>query len=104
MVTVRIAKERIAGLVEELRSGGFNPSRAVLFGSVAKGTGHTLSDIDVALWDKKFTGCRPIDYEILVKFLRNYPRMELHTFPEGETADDNPFIAEIEKKGIEIKL
>lgn len=104
MVTIRIAKERITRLVNDLRAGGFNPSRAILFGSVAKGSTHSLSDIDVALWDRKFTGARPLDYEVLVKFLRNYPRMELHTFQEGETADDNPFIREIEKNGIEIEL
>ncbi len=79
-------------MIKDLRAEGFNPSRALLFGSVAKGTVHALSDIDVALWDRKFTGCRPLDYEVLVKFLRNYPRMELHTFQEDETADDNPFI------------
>jgi predicted nucleotidyltransferase len=104
MVTIRIAKERIVNLVKDLRSGGFNPSRAILFGSVAKGRTHSLSDIDVALWDEKFTGCTPMDYEHLVKFLRNYSRMELHTFHVSETAQDNPFIAEIEKHGIEIEI
>jgi len=104
MFTIRIAKQKITQLVYDLRANGYNPSRAVLFGSVAKGNTHTYSDIDVALWDEKFTGCIPIDYEAIIKILRNYPRMEIHTFHASETLDDNPFIKEIEKSGIEVPV
>jgi predicted nucleotidyltransferase len=103
MVTIRIAKQRIISLVADLQAHGYNPSRAILFGSVAKGTAHEHSDIDVALWDAKFTGSTPHDTEAIVKILRNFPRLEVHTFPDGETAEDNPFIAEIEK-GIEVEI
>jgi hypothetical protein len=34
--------------------------------------------------------------------LRNYPRVEVHTFQASEDAEANPFIGEIEKHGIEI--
>ena len=53
MVTIRIAKQRIRELVSDLQAAGYNPSRAVLFGSVAKQKAHELSDIDVAIWDSK---------------------------------------------------
>ena len=104
MFTIRIAKQEIKRLIDDLRINGYSPSRAILFGSVAKGKANHFSDIDVALWDEKFTGCRPIDYESLVKILHNYPRMELHTFHIKETSADNPFIKEIEKDGIVISI
>ena len=104
MFTVRIAKQKITGLLAELRHHGYNPTRAVLFGSVAKGKTHQHSDLDVAIWDEQFTGCTPIDYENIVGILHNYPRLELHTFNSNETKEDNPFIREIEKDGIEIEI
>ena len=103
MVTIRIAKQRITQLLADLRAQGYNPTRAILFGSVAKGRPHQYSDIDVAVWDEKFTGCTPIDYESIGRLLQNYPRLELHTYHVSETAEENPFIAEIEKNGIEVE-
>ena len=102
MVTVRIAKEKITAILGDLRAMGYSPSRAVLFGSVAKGKAHEMSDVDVAIWDEKFTGCTPIDYESIVSVLHKYPRVEVHTFNATENKETNPFISEIEKNGIEI--
>ena len=104
MFTIRIAKQEITRLIDDLRIHGYNPSRVILFGSVAKGKAHRYSDIDVAIWDKKFTGCRPVDYEAVVKILHNYSRLELHTFHSSETSEDNPFIKEIEKDEIAISI
>ncbi|MBS1486507.1 MAG: nucleotidyltransferase domain-containing protein [Bacteroidetes bacterium] len=104
MFTVRIAKEKIATFISDLRAGGFAPTRVVLFGSVAKGNSHRHSDIDVAIWDKKFTGCTAVDYELFASIKRKHPRIEVHTYQAGETSADNPFISEIEKEGIEIAL
>ncbi len=104
MVTIRNAKRTVRNLVDDLRSVGYNPSRAVLFGSVAKGISTPLSDIDAAIWDARFVGCTPIDYENILQVLRKYPRLELHTFEKNEDANSNPFIEQIEKSGIEIDL
>jgi predicted nucleotidyltransferase len=104
MVTIRIAKEKITGLLNDLRAMGYSPTRAVLFGSVAKGKSHTLSDVDVAIWDDKFTGCLPIDYESIAPVLHRHPRVEVHTFHSSEDKTNNPFIAEIEKAGVEIPV
>jgi predicted nucleotidyltransferase len=104
MATIRNAKRTVRNLVEDLRNVGYNPSRAVLFGSVAKGTATSLSDIDAAIWDARFVGCAPIDYENILPILRKYPRLELHTFEKSEDANSNPFIEQIEKSGIEIDL
>jgi predicted nucleotidyltransferase len=104
MVTIRIAKERIKSLVADLRLAGYNPTRAVLFGSVAKGVANQWSDIDVAIWDERFIGSTPFDYEPILPVLRNYQRLELHTFQKDEDAESNPFIEEIEKNGIEVEV
>ena len=104
MATIRNAKQTIRRLVDDLRRVGYKPSRAILFGSVAKGISTPLSDIDVAIWDDRFIGSAPFDYENILPVLRNYPRLELHTFPSREDAQTNPFIEEIEKRGIEIDL
>lgn len=104
VITIRDAKEKIKQLVADLRAEGYNPSRAILFGSVAKETATPLSDIDLALWDSRFEGCAPFDYENILSVLRNYPRIELHTFNSDETAESNPSIREIEKSGIEIEI
>jgi predicted nucleotidyltransferase len=102
MVTIRHAKQVVKNLVEDLRNHGYAPTRAVLFGSVAKGKATPVSDLDVAIWDERFTGCTPFDYEPILPVLRNYPRVEVHTFQASEDAEANPFIGEIEKHGIEI--
>ena len=104
MATIRHAKQTIKNLVADLRAVGYNPSRALLFGSIAKGVSTPLSDIDVAIWDERFIGCAPFDYEPILPVLRNYPRLELHTFQNQEDAQANPFIEEIEKRGIEIDI
>ncbi len=104
MVTIRIAKDKIARLLEDMKAFGYSPTRAVLFGSVAKSKNHKLSDIDVAVWDNKFSGCLPIDYEELAKVLHRNPRVEVHTFHTSENGVNNPFISEIEKSGIEISV
>jgi predicted nucleotidyltransferase len=104
MVTVKIAKQKIEQLLAELRANGYGPTRALLFGSVAKGRAHELSDVDVAIWDEKFTGCKPIDYEHIAKILHRFPRVEVHTFHASETKRDNPFIGEIEKHGVAIPV
>lgn len=104
MVTIKIATQKIESLLSELKAKGYSPTRALLFGSVAKGKAHALSDIDVAIWDEHFTGCTPIDYESIVKILRHFPRVEVHTFHSSETKEDNPFIEEIERHGVEIPV
>ncbi len=103
MVTRKIAINTIQRFVQDLKKSGYNPTSVLLFGSVAKGRTHKHSDIDVAIWDHKFTGCLPIDIEKLLSVKIKYPSLELHTFHSSETKETNPFIGEILKKCIPIK-
>ena len=102
MVTRKIAIDTIQRFVNDLKESGYNPTSVILFGSVAKGKAQKHSDIDVAIWDQKFTGCLPVDIDKLLSIKIKYPRLELHTFHSSETKESNPFIGEILKKCISI--
>ncbi len=101
MFTRKSLKNIIQEFILELKSKGYNPSKVVLFGSYAKGRPHEHSDIDLAVWDEKFTGCIPLDVESLIKLKVKFPSLlELHTYHSSETTESDPFIGEIEKHGI----
>ena len=91
--------------LSELKKHGFSPSRAILFGSYAKGLAHQHSDIDLAVWDDRFSGCLPLDIELINPAKRLFhPLLEVHTFNSSETVKSNPFIGEVEKTGISIPI
>ena len=101
MFTRKSLKIIIQEFILELKAKGYNPSKVVLFGSYAKGHPHEYSDIDLAIWDEKFTGCIPLDIESLLKMKVKFPTLlELHTYHSTETVESDPFIGEIEKHGI----
>ena len=105
MFTRKSLKNIIQEFILELKSKGYNPSKVVLFGSYAKGRPHEHSDIDLAVWDEKFTGCIPLDVESLIKLKVKFPSLlELHTYHSSETVDSDPFIGEILAHGIRIEL
>lgn len=104
MVTVKNLNNKIYGLLTALDEAGFTPRKAILFGSYAKGTPRTESDIDLAVWAEGFTGSGLIDIDNISSILSRFHPIELHPFSPGEIAADNPFIAEIEQTGIEYSL
>lgn len=104
MVTKAIAIEQINELLSLLIAKGYHPTKAYLFGPVAKGTQREHSDIDLALWDTRFTGSLTIDYEPIKRILTHFPLIELHTFAPDEDESTNPFIAEITASGIPLYL
>lgn len=93
----------IQSLVSDLEAVGYQPKQIVLFGSYAKGRPHTHSDVDVAIWDDRFTGCGTADIAPIASIVSRYPRLELHTFGPDDTTDNNPFVGEVLKYGIPIK-
>ncbi len=96
----RFAIELSKRFLSELRSQGYAPIKAYLFGSFAKNKQQDYSDIDLAVWDSNFSGCAAVDYEGFKTLLVRFPRIELHTFSPDD--DDNPFISEIERDGIDL--
>lgn len=92
--------KRFLGMVS---ASGLRIERAILFGSYAKGNPNNWSDIDIALVSKDFTGIGFYDRKRVNPFLIKVDsRIEPHPFkPEGFT-EENPFVKEILKQGIEI--
>lgn len=90
--------------ISDLKMIGYNPSSAYLFGSIVSGTIHEYSDIDLALWDEKFTGALHLDYDTLKHLLLKYKHIELHPFNTADNEETNPFIEVIKKTGIEIPI
>ncbi|HNP95570.1 MAG TPA: nucleotidyltransferase domain-containing protein [Cyclobacteriaceae bacterium] len=106
MVTRKTAIETASEYIKVLRMHGLNPTKAILFGSYAKGRPRADSDIDLAIWDKEFTGCMAEDIEKLVfqYRIKTPPLLEIHTFNASEDEVSNPFIEEILKAGIVIDI
>lgn len=104
MLTRKIALTTANRFLADLKAFGVQPTKAILFGSVAKGSQHEWSDIDLAVWAPEFIGVLGIDYETIMPVLRPYRELELHTFAPDETAESNPFVEHIEKTGIALTV
>jgi predicted nucleotidyltransferase len=76
----------------------------ILFGSYAKENVHQYSDVDIAIWNKKFIGEGLIDFELIQPVLRKFRKVnsiDFKMYPTHATADNfDPFIEEIEKEGM----
>jgi predicted nucleotidyltransferase len=104
MLTKNIAIEKASQFIRVLQQNGFAPEKAILFGSTVSNNIHEFSDIDLAIWDKKFVGMPHIDIEKTYKLLRAFKQIELHPYNSADTEETNPFIEVIKKTGIEIKI
>ena len=102
MLTRKTALKEAGNFLADLKAFGYAPVKAVLFGSMVTGRQHAWSDIDLAVWDEHFTGPIAMDYEKILPVLRPYQHLELHPFHPEDTAESNPFVAEIIRTGIEI--
>lgn len=86
-----------------LSTAGVRLDRAILFGSCAKGTAGKWSDIDIALVSRDFTGVGFYDRKKVNPFLiKTDSRIEPHPFRPEDFTEDNPFVKEILKQGVEI--
>jgi predicted nucleotidyltransferase len=99
MLNRKNAVETAGLFIADLKMLGYNPTQAWLFGSVVTDKIHPYSDIDLAIWDNKFTGVLHIDGEKIKRLLLKYKLIELHSFPAAITEDEDPFIGEIRKTG-----
>ena len=102
MLDKKTSIETVKNFISDLKLLGYNPTQAWLFGSVVSGKTHEYSDIDLALWDSKFTGCGAIDVEKIVMLMLKYKLIELHSYPSNITEDEDPFIEVIKKTGEKI--
>ena len=86
-----------------LSASGLHLDRAILFGSHAKGTAGEWSDIDIALVSGDFSGVVYYDRKKVNPLLiKTDSRIEPHPFRTEDFTEDNPFVKEILKEGVEI--
>ena len=102
--------ETVKQLVENYASdvrNVFPVDKVVLFGSHAKGTATEQSDIDVCFFLNSFGDKRRVDILIeLLGLMHKYKRVHFEpiVFPTSELQNDNPFVKEILRTGIELDL
>ncbi|GIK12854.1 MAG: nucleotidyltransferase domain-containing protein [Candidatus Brocadia sp. AMX2] len=95
--------EKLKRFLSMLSVSGLHIERAILFGSYAKGTASRWSDIDIALVSKDFTGVGIYDRKRINPFLVKVDsRIEPHPFRPEYFNEDDPFVKEILKQGIEV--
>jgi len=85
----------------------FPVDKVVLFGSHAKGTATEQSDIDVCFFLDSFGEKRRVDIiKELLGLMRKYKGVyfEPTVFPTSEIQNDNPFVKEILRTGMEVSL
>jgi len=79
--------------------------KALLFGSYANGTATEQSDIDICFFLSTFNGKRRVDIlKDLLNLMNGYKGVffEPTAYPSSELNNDNPFVKEIVRTGLEI--
>ncbi|MGQ9569597.1 MAG: nucleotidyltransferase domain-containing protein [Thermodesulfovibrionales bacterium] len=88
-----------------LRDANINVERAILFGSHVRGIGRKWSDIDIAIVSPDFSGIRFSDSKMMVPLvLRSDTRIEVHPFRAEDFTEEDAFVKEIIKTGLELKV
>jgi uncharacterized protein len=94
---IKIAKRYIDSISKK-----YQIENAILFGSFAKGTNHTDSDIDLALVFKNIDDNIEMQIELMCLRSDDDLLIEPHPFSASDFKLTNPVVAEILKYGIEI--
>jgi predicted nucleotidyltransferase len=82
---------------------GLQVDRVILFGSYATGTAGAWSDIDIALVSKDFSGNGFYDRKkVNPALIKTDTRIEPHPFRPEDFTDENPFVKEILRQGVEL--
>jgi predicted nucleotidyltransferase len=89
----------VRSFLNVVRKSGFKVAEAYIFGSMARGTAHPDSDIDVALLIEDLGNS--FDAQVKLMHLRHSvdDRIEPHPFHAG---DDDPFLREAVATGIRV--
>ncbi len=104
MLTKKNLMKYISEYISECNRLGLQLKRVILFGSYAHNTAHKWSDIDLALVSDDFTGMRLDDREKTTPADIKFVDIESHLFNTTYFEEGDPFIEEILKTGMEIKI
>jgi predicted nucleotidyltransferase len=104
MFTRKALTKYVADYIKACNEIGISFNKVILFGSYAKNKATEWSDIDLALVSDKFTGM-PVDDRRKISHVNiHYIDIEPHTFNSEYFKKGDPFIDEIKRTGIEIRL
>ncbi|GBD95453.1 MAG TPA: nucleotidyltransferase domain-containing protein [Nitrospirae bacterium] len=99
------AIEVVERFLKLIKSADINIERIILFGSYAKGNAGEWSDMDIAIVSPDFSGMPFYDRKMLNSFiLKIDSRIEVHPFRPEDFTEDNLFVKEILKNGMELKV
>ena len=106
MFTKRSAINLVKKFAEEIAATGIHLHKVILFGSYAKARQNPYSDIDVALISDSFIGVgfEDVKYFAAISIKKPYLLIEPKTYSITDFEKGDPFIEEIMKSGVEIKL
>jgi predicted nucleotidyltransferase len=97
---IKIAKQ----YVELCRELNLQIKKAFLFGSFAKGTASNDSDIDLLLVSDQFIPNSLENWKMLAPITAKLYQVEPHPYPTKNYDKGDPFLAEIKKDSIEIRV
>lgn len=97
---IKLAKQYI----EMCQDSGIRISKAFLFGSTVNRTSDQDSDVDVLLVSTDFINNTLENWRLLAPITAKLYDVEPHPYPEKKFKKGDPFIDEIKRTGIEIKL
>jgi predicted nucleotidyltransferase len=94
---INIAKRYLESVSEK-----YQIESAILFGSLARGTNHSDSDIDIAIIFKSVNDIIDLQIELLNLRTDDDLLIEPHPFAVNDFNETNPIVSDIKKNGIEI--
>ena len=106
MLTKRTAIERVRNFALELKATGLHLRKVILYGSYVQNRQHKWSDVDIVLIADEFSGIgfNDADYFARINNKKPYIIIEPRTYSTAYFKKSDPFIDEIKRTGIEIKL
>lgn len=94
---IEIAKKYVSTLIQK-----YEIEKAYLYGSFAKGTNHSDSDIDIAIVLSSISDIIDVQIDLMQMRTDDDLLIEPHPFRKEDFNLDNPVVAEILNNGIEI--
>lgn len=104
MLTKRTAIKKVKQFLRECQRLPFIIDRAILFGSVMQGKATEYSDIDLALFSKKFSDNILKNLDLLGSVNICFPYIDVHTYPSAQYKQKGLLMEQIKKTGMEIKI
>jgi len=106
MLTKKTAIEKVKNFACEVKATGLHLRKVIVYGSYAHNKQHKWSDIDVALVADEFSGIGFNDTRYFARINNKEPYIliESKTYPTSYFIKGDPFIDEIKRTGIEIKI